>query len=274
MKHSFIILFLLISSKLILAQTENFAEVNGVKLYYEILGDGEPLVMLHGFTDTHVSWLPWVENLSSEFKVILVDLRGHGKSTNPTNEFSHKKSAEDIYGLMNHIGIEEFKAVGFSSGANTLIHMATMDTTRIKSMILIGATTYLPNEFRNALRNMTYENVSENQPEWMNYMREVHPGGEEQIRNLLNQFKNMAYTYEDMNFTSPYLSIINCPTLIIHGDKDSNFPVEIPINSYQSIPQSFLWIIPNFGHSVPQKGTTLGDLFIENITNFLTGQWN
>lgn len=55
--------------------------------------------MLHGFTDTHVSWLPWVENLSNEFKVILVDLRGHGKSTNPTNEFSHEKSAEDIYGL-------------------------------------------------------------------------------------------------------------------------------------------------------------------------------
>ena len=91
MKHSFIILFLLISSKLILAQTENFAEVNGVKLYYEIHGDGEPLVMLHGFTDTHVSWLTWVENLSNEFKVILVDLRVHGKSTKPTNEFSHEK---------------------------------------------------------------------------------------------------------------------------------------------------------------------------------------
>lgn len=274
MKNLIFGVFVLFICNQIQAQEGKFAEVNGVKLYYEIHGDGEPLLLLHGFTMSHDMWLPWVDNLSKDYQIILVDLRGHGKSSNPSNEFTHRQSAEDIFALMNFLGIKEFKAMGVSSGGMTLTHMATMDTTRIQSLILIGSTTYFPETSRVLQKDATYENVSAKNPGWMEYMRRVQPGGEAQIRNLLRQFNRMADSYDDMNFTSPYLSTIKCHTLIIHGDRDQHFPVDIPVNSYKSMPNAYLWIIPNFRHNIPNKETPLGNIFLNTITQFLAGDWN
>ena len=255
------------------AQEGNFIESNGVKLYYETHGEGEVLLLLHGNTMTHDMWTPWVEDLSKEHRVITVDMRGHGQSNNPTTEFSHKESAIDFYGLLDKLEVDEFKAMGFSSGSLILTHMATMDTTRIKSLVLIGATSHIPVATRSYMRGLTYENVSKNNPGWMAYMNSVQPGGEDQVRSVLNNYVQWADIYDDINFTASYLSTITCPTLIIHGDRDPLFSVDIPVSSYEAIPNSYLWIIPNFVHTTPEKGTALGALFIETVTQFLAGNW-
>ncbi len=267
-------LFLLVIGTWAQAQEGNFIETNGVKLYYEIHGEGEALLLLHGNTMTHDMWTPWLDDLSKKYMVITLDMRGHGQSNNPTNKISHKESAIDFYGLLDKLEVDKFKAMGFSSGAMILTHMATMDTTRIQSLILIGATPYFPVSAREKMRKLTYENVSVNRPDWMEYMKNVQPGGENQVRSVLNNYVRWADSYDDMNFTTPYLSTINCPTLIIHGDRDSFFSVDIPVSSYNAIPKSYLWIIPNFGHSTPEKGTALGALFIDTITKFLAGNWD
>ena len=59
----------------------------------------------------------------------------------------------------------------------------------------------------------------------------------------------MKDSYDDMNFTKPYLSTIKAKTLIVHGDRDEYFPVEIPVTLYNSIPNSYLWILPNMNHT-------------------------
>jgi pimeloyl-ACP methyl ester carboxylesterase len=104
------------------AQDGNFIETNGVKIYYEIHGEGEPLLLLHGFTMSGKSWEPWIEDLSRNHKLIIPDLRGHGNSTNPSRAFTHKMSADDMYGLMDHLQIDKFQAMGQCSGAMTLVH--------------------------------------------------------------------------------------------------------------------------------------------------------
>ncbi|MFQ5448725.1 MAG: alpha/beta fold hydrolase, partial [Saprospiraceae bacterium] len=65
------------------AQTGHYAEVNGTKIYYEMYGEGEPLLLLHGFTVSHIVWDDLVKDLSKNYKLIIPDLRGHGNSTNP-----------------------------------------------------------------------------------------------------------------------------------------------------------------------------------------------
>ncbi|MEO9891351.1 alpha/beta hydrolase [Aurantibacter sp.] len=255
----------------LLAQEGNYAEVNGVKLYYEIQGEGEPLVLLHGNTMTIDMWKPWLDDLSKSNKVITVDLRGHGKSTNPTDIISHREHALDIYGLLEELEIEKFSAMGFSSGGMTLINMATMQTNRIQSLVLIGAAPYFTEETREYMQKLTYEYVTVNNKDWMEYMRNFQPGGEKQIRRLLKVYTDGASNYNDMNFTPPYLSTISCSTLIINGDQDIICPMEIPMVLHESIPNSNLWIIPKFGHSIPQFGTELGDLFLSTITNFMAG---
>jgi pimeloyl-ACP methyl ester carboxylesterase len=271
MKNLIFTLFALLVYTQIHAQEDNYANVNGVKIYYEIHGDGEPLVLLHGFTMSHTMWNGWIEDFSKSYKLIIADLRGHGNSTNPSNKFTHEESAKDIYGLLDLLNIDKFIAMGFSSGGMTLTHMATMDTSRLQAMVLIGSTSFFPESCREIQRTFSYENVGEG---FINILKEQHPRGEPQIRNLLNQFQKMADSYDDMNFTGPYLSTIKCPTLIIHGDRDAFFPVDIPVNSYKSIPNSYLWIVPNFGHSSIDKNSIWADSFLKGINQFFSGDWN
>ncbi len=99
-----------------------------------------------------------------------------------------------------------------------------------------------------------------------------HPGGDSQIKILLEQFSATAYVFDDMNFTPPYLSLIKCPTLIVHGDNDGFFPIEIPVEMHKAIPNSFLWIIPN-GEHLPVWNTLWSDKFLEVSKLFLADKF-
>jgi pimeloyl-ACP methyl ester carboxylesterase len=149
--------------------------------------------------------------------------------------------------------------------------MAALDSTRIESMVLIGSTSYFPAPTRAIQRSVSYETLDE---QLMNDMKQRHPRGESQIRSLLTQFRNFADTYEDMNFTPPYLASIKTPTLIIHGDRDPFFPVDIPVTSYKYMPNSYLWVIPNFGHTPIGKNTMWSDAFLSVVKQFLSGEWS
>jgi len=258
------------------AQEGNFANVNGVEIYYEVHGEGEPLVMIHGFTLNHTMWDQFIEDFSENFKVILVDIRGHGKSTNPTNNFTHKESAKDIYGLMDTLQIDSFKGIGFSSGGMALTHMATMDSTRIEAMVLIGSTSFFPEPAREILRSINFDAIHE---DWMNRLKQDHVSGVPQIRNIITQWKSVTNSYDDMNFTPPYLSTIKAQTLIIHGDRDPFFPIDIPVTSYKNIPNSYLWVVPNFGHqgfdiAGDEKDPIWADTYVTVVKQFLSGEWD
>ena len=178
-----------------------------------------------------------------------------------------------MYGLMDALKIEKFKAMGHSSGGMTLTHMATMDTSRIISMILIGATSFFPEQCRAIQRQVYYD--TENK-DWIAHLKTIHPRGEKQVRQILTQFRNMSKSYDDMNFTSPYLSTIKCQTLIIHGDRDNFFPVDIPVDSYKSIPDSYLWIVPNDGHiplGLMSNQSIWSEMFIKVADDFFKGNW-
>ena len=244
-----------------------FADVNGVRIHSEIAGQGEPLMLIHGFSGTGAAWTPVKEALAAKFKLILVDMRGHGQSTNPGKTFTHRDSARDMLGVMDKLGIQTIKAMGISSGGMTLLHMATQQPDRVEAMALIGATIYFPEQARVIMRKTNPDNIP---PAAMERFRKQHVRGDEQIRQLRTNFRDFKDSYEDMNFTGPLLSTIKARTLIVHGDRDEFFPVSIPVEMYRSIPRSFLWIIPNGGH-VPIFGAPK-DLFVSTAIDFFTGK--
>ena len=146
--------------------------------------------------------------------------------------------------------------------------MATRQPARIDAMVLVGATTYFPEPARKIFRTFTVESLT---PQDYQEQRELHVRGDEQIRSLQREFYAFKDSYDDMNFTPPYLSSITAHTLIIHGDRDRFFPVEIAVEMYRSIPKSSLWIVPNGGH-VPIDDHA--DEFTIRATQFLSGAWN
>ena len=248
-------------------QKGNIAAINGIEMYYEMYGSGEPLVLLHGFFETGDWWDFIIDDLSEHFQLIIPDLRGHGRSTNPLDHWTMSQSAKDIFALLDNLGIEKFNGIGVSTGAKTLLHMATQDTQRVASMVLIGGTMYYPEQFRESVREGNYiiDNLSERR---LANLRKIHIHGDEQIRKLYSQFNECAEDYNDMAFTPPSLSRIKAKTLIIHGDRDWAYPASMALKMYESIPSSYLWIVPRGGH-VPITGG-VSDMFKETVMVFLT----
>ncbi len=247
---------------------EKIVPINGMQMNYVIRGQGDPLVLLHGFTGSNQTWNPVVDEFAKEYRLIIPDLRGHGRSTNPSNKFTHRQSAMDVYALLDHLGITRFKAMGISTGGMTLLHMATQQPDRVEAMALIGATIYYPEQARVIMRQSTLDARTDR--DW-EVMRQRHKNGDEQIKMLWTQFYNFKDNYDDMNFTAPYLSTIKARTFIVHGDRDAFFPVSIPMEMYTSIPHSYLWILPNGGH-VPIFGD-MTEEFTKRALSFLRGEW-
>jgi pimeloyl-ACP methyl ester carboxylesterase len=218
--------------------------INGVQLYFEVVGNGEPFLLLHGFSGSSQDWMASATEWGAEFQLIVPDLRGHGRSSVLSRPFRHEEAASDMLGLLDHLGIGSCKGVGVSGGGNVLLHMATKQPERVKAMVLVSATPYFPAQARTIMGQYP-DRMPEQQWE---VLRKRHPGGDAQIKALLASTKAFATSYDDMNFTPPYLSTIQARTLIVQGDRDPLYPVEISVEMARAIRQSSLWIIPNAGH--------------------------
>lgn len=223
------------------------ASVNGIDMSYEVYGAGEPLVLLHGFTGSSGDWAHLFdrEELGRSYRIIAPDLRGHGRTPNPSQDITHRQCARDVFALLGELGIQRFKALGVSFGGNILLHMATAEPERVEAMVTVSSPSYFPNEARAFMATMTVE--SRTDEEWRS-MRERHALGDDQIRALWRQGNAFKDSYDDMNFTPPLLSRIKARTLIVGGDRDPLYPVEIFVEMYRAIPRSRLWIVPNGGH--------------------------
>lgn len=221
-------------------------QLNGITLHYEERGKGEPLLLLHGFGMCGPGdWGSHADEFAKTNRVILADLRGHGWSTNPSGKFTMRQSAEDIRALLDALGIRKVRAMGISAGGMTLLHLATKYPERVEAMVVIGATTYFPEQARQVIRG---EGAAPPPKEVLDMFNSCASRGEPQVRDLMRQFIGFKDSHEDMNLTPPYLGTIKARTLIVHGDRDEFFPVDIPVEMYQSIPGSQLWIVPKGDH--------------------------
>lgn len=242
--------------------------LNGVPIYFEVRGSADPLLLLHGFSGCSQDWSAFVEGpkhtAEEKFQLIIPDLRGHGRSFAPRegglastksaqpgvavlpelSRWRHDQAAADMFALLDHLGIETFKGLGVSGGGNVLLHMATKQPERVKAMVLVSATSYFPAQARLIMRQYA-DNLPASERE---NLRRRHPGGDAQIEALLASTKAFADSYDDMNFTPPYLGRITARTLIVQGDRDPLYPVEISMDMARAIPRSSLWIVPNAGH--------------------------
>ncbi|WP_197042136.1 alpha/beta fold hydrolase [Sandarakinorhabdus oryzae] len=246
------------------AQAET-AAVNGVSLHYSVRGSGEPLLLLHGFGACAADWGELADRLAATHKVIAVDARGHGQSTNPSGVFRHADAAEDIAALLDILGLNQVRAIGFSSGGITLLHLATRHPDRLSKMVIIGATSHFPPPARAIMQSATSANLP---PDVVAAYRQCASRGEAQVQSLLGQFRALGASQTDTDFQVADLAKIKAATLIVHGDRDVFFPVSIPVNLYQSISGSALWIVPNGDHS-PTAGAEPA-AFIDVVARFLS----
>jgi len=249
------------------AQTDTASRrvrVNDIEMAYEVRGSGDPLLLLHGFFGCGDNWDPFVARLSERYRLIIPDLREHGRSTNPRKVYTHEQSAKDIAALLDSLGLRRVRALGISSGGMTLLHLATQQPERVEAMVLIGATTHFGEQAKAIMRATGRQGLP---PEVrQEFLGCATRGGEAQLKDLSARFAALEQTH-DMAFTAATLGTIRARTLIVHGDRDIFFPVAIPVAMYQGIPGSALWIVPGGDH-VPIYGPW-AEPFLDEVMRFL-----
>ena len=195
----------------------NYAPVNGINLYYEIHGTGKPLIMLHGGFGTFEMFAALSPALAEKYQVIGVDLYGHGRTALTDRPIRFEDMADDIAGLIDHLGLEKADLLGFSLGGAVALQTAIRHPERVNQLVLIstpfkrtgwhpemqaGMTTFAPEFFMST-------------PIYDEYTR-VAPKPEDFPRFVTSMREAMS---QDYDWTEP-VSAMKTPTLIIAGDAD------------------------------------------------------
>lgn len=245
-------------------QTPKKAEIvnlNGVNIYYEVYGQGEALFLLHGFTQSSESWLPYVSDYENDFEVYLVDLRGHGKSSWFTEPLSMRAVAQELNELTQYLKLKVINGIGYSYGGDVLFQLSLLNPGLINSMITIGSCgTWHAKEFPEFVEYLSYKNI-DNLP----WMREQQ-ANEDQIKSILAQVSNYNVTISDDELKS-----IKTQSLLVLGDRDESIPIECIAKAKKLLPNSFLWVLPNTVHGAHKDDHKTE--FIRVSRDFFAGNW-
>lgn len=117
-----------------------YAPVNGLKMYYEVHGSGDPVVLLHGsFMTISNNWTGWIGELSKTRKVIAIEMQGHGRTADIERDFSYENLADDVAALLDHLKIPRADLIGYSMGGGVAMQCAIRHPEKIRKVVSISA---------------------------------------------------------------------------------------------------------------------------------------
>jgi pimeloyl-ACP methyl ester carboxylesterase len=240
--------------------TGRTVRVNGQDLYYETSGKGDPLLLLHGWTQTSAFWAPYAAHLQSGFEVYALDLRGHGRSSPLTREFSIQQAARDVEEFIQTLQLERVQAIGLSYGGLVLLELAIANPNLIERMVVIGTGyRYSGREAQQGKPTFAYEHLD---PAFAAYLQAHHAHGESQIKALFDP----TLDYQ-INLTEAQLQSMQTAVLIVNGDGDEIADIRQAAEMRRLIPRSALWIMPNTGHLALTEDTQ--EAFLRQAGAFL-----
>lgn len=188
--------------------TGKYATVNGIKIYYEEYGTGEPLLLLHGNSSSINLFEKQIPELSKQFRVIAVDTRGQGKSGEDGKTYTYDLFAEDMNALLNYLNLDSVNVLGWSDGGNTGLIMAMKYPQKVKRLVTMGANVFIDKTVVDKwvfkeLDNQLKKELKGDTTAWGINRRRL-------ITLLLTEPK---HSFEE-------LKIIQCPVLVVAGEKD------------------------------------------------------
>jgi pimeloyl-ACP methyl ester carboxylesterase len=236
--------------------TTGYADINGLHMFYEVHGEGTPLLQLHGGTCTNdMLNIPF---FSKSFQVIAPEQMGHGRTGDaPGREFHYHDMAEDSVALLRHLGISSAFVLGFSDGGMLGLDMAIHHPDLVSKLVVTGS-----NFSTNAYSGDSWAWLMTVEPhDWPEAIREryaqVSPDGETHWPVVLERLRRM-WTVEP-NFTPQQLASIKAPTLVIAGDRDL-IEIEHTVALFKAVPNSQLCVLPHEGHGALPEETIMAFL--------------
>jgi pimeloyl-ACP methyl ester carboxylesterase len=248
-----------------------YAPVNGIEVYYEVYGEGKPLILLHGaFYTIEMNWGQLIPELSKTRKVIAIEFQGHGHSPYSDRKLDIATLARDVEGVMNYLKIDTADVAGYSMGGSVAYQFAVQSPERLSKLVIISSTyktdgwlpvvstgfkNFKPEFFDNTPLKTGYDAVAPDKTKWLKFVKQMI------------DFAQTPFNCGDSNIAK-----ITAPVLIISGDNDGTNKVEL-MKTYQLLgggvaadlqpmPKSHLAIVPSQSHVglMMQTKTILGYL--------------
>jgi len=230
--------------------------VNGIKIYYEIYGEGKPLLLLHGNGGSIYSMCGQIPYFSKHYKVIAIDSRSQGNSKDDSDSLSYDMMAADVNALMNQLKIDSAYVIGQSDGAIVGLMLAAQYPAKVKMLAAMS-----PNIRPDSV--VLYPQVeAASIKDFTTYQDSVNAG----FKALAGKLKLMKLMHDHPHISSIQLQNIKAPVLIMSGDRDViqlNHIIEI----FRAIQKSNLCVLPGSTHFALRQNT---QVFNETIDRFFS----
>lgn len=254
--------------------------VDGADLYYEEHGEGEPLVLLHGFGSSTRDWELQIPIFAERYRVIAIDFRGFGRSSRDRGPFSVERFAADTLAILDHLGVSRFRLVGYSMGGATAFQIAVDVPKRVERLILVNTQpSFLANTLRKrfevVLRKLVVRFMGMERMAGV-IARRLFPREDQQaLRELVmdRYSTNTPAVYLGVLSTLPKWSVqerigtIEAPTLVIAAEHDYT-PLAEKEAYVPLIPDARLDVFEDSRHGTPFDQQ---ERFNETVMRFMTG---
>ena len=232
-----------------------FIKTRGINIYYETYGEGEPLLIIHGNGGSINNFIYQIPYFAKNYKVILADSRAQGKSVDKGDSLSYEMMTDDLNAMLDTLHLNNCYVIGWSDGGINGLLLAMRHPDKVKKLAVTGANLWPE---ATAVDPFIY-NWAKN---YYDSLKKLPTSP-----NNIGSIKLTRLLAFEPQITTKQLQKIKCPTLVIGGDHDVILPQHTMLIA-QSIPNSYLWILPNSGHSTPifyrEKFNTEIDNFFKN----------
>jgi pimeloyl-ACP methyl ester carboxylesterase len=234
-----------------------YIEANGLEVYYEHSGEGEPLLLVHGGTATSQSWASHLPAFTEHFEVFTPDSRGHGRTDNPTGELGYRMMADDLASLIDALGLQRPLVLGYSDGGQIALELGLRYPGLARALVLGGTQFRFSEAYLEAVRSLLGiaegeeldpEKLEREQPDWVAYLREAHGHvyGPEYWKAYVKQIA--ALWLRTLRYTPEDIAAVTDPVLLLVGDRDG-VCTEESVELFRVLPNAELAVAPASDHS-------------------------
>ncbi len=221
-------------------------------IYYEEHGAGEPLILLPGLLGTIEShWRRFIPDFAKHFHVVAVDLRGHGRTNNPSEQLRLHTLVADLFSLYETLEIDAARICGYSLGGYIGLAFGIQHPGRVQSLLMHGTKFYWSDEaVASMIRDFDPEKVTQKVPSWSEQLQREHSpaNGDDGWKGLLNSAKEFIETMPSEGLTENSLKLAVFPVLVSVGDSDTMIPRSEAERLASALPNGTLNVFENTRH--------------------------